>query len=303
MSDPLAHGAAIGGPIERPAPPERTARSRGSDALLVLWLPLLFVLAWAISRALGHTPGSNLVYYLGVVGGSMLLLLLLYPLRKRAGFMHAWGATKHWFAVHMVLGIAGPLIVLVHTGFRIGSLNAGVALSCMLVVMLSGVMGRFIYRQIHHGLYGRRATLKEMQILVGLNSIEVRSKLYFAPDVEETLIAFEKFALAPRPRLSEAIWAFLTLGTRGRAVYRRCARSLAVALREHARGRGWDRPKLRRRLGAAKRLARAYVSNTRRVAQFSVYERLFSLWHVLHVPLVYMLVASAIAHVVAVHMY
>jgi hypothetical protein len=34
-----------------------------------------------------------------------------------------------------------------------------------------------------------------------------------------------------------------------------------------------------------------------------MYERLFALWHVLHVPLVYMLVAAAIAHIVAVHMY
>jgi hypothetical protein len=46
-----------------------------------------------------------------------------------------------------------------------------------------------------------------------------------------------------------------------------------------------------------------YMQGVQRVAQFNTYERLFSLWHVLHVPFVYMLVLSAIAHVVAVHMY
>ena len=40
-----------------------------------------------------------------------------------------------------------------------------------------------------------------------------------------------------------------------------------------------------------------------RVAQFSFYERLFALWHVLHLPIFLMMVLSAIAHVLAVHMY
>jgi hypothetical protein len=47
----------------------------------------------------------------------------------------------------------------------------------------------------------------------------------------------------------------------------------------------------------------AYLTGVQRVAQFSGYERLFSLWHILHVPLVWMLVLSAIAHVIAVHAY
>ena len=47
----------------------------------------------------------------------------------------------------------------------------------------------------------------------------------------------------------------------------------------------------------------AYLRTAQRLAQIHVYQRLFSWWHVLHVPLVWMLVATAIAHVIAVHMY
>jgi hypothetical protein len=36
---------------------------------------------------------------------------------------------------------------------------------------------------------------------------------------------------------------------------------------------------------------------------FSAWERLFALWHVAHVPFVYILALSAVAHVVAVHAY
>ena len=48
---------------------------------------------------------------------------------------------------------------------------------------------------------------------------------------------------------------------------------------------------------------RDYLSSVQRAAQFATWERMFSWWHVLHVPLVYMLVLSAIAHVIAVHIY
>jgi hypothetical protein len=82
-----------------------------------------------------------------------------------------------------------------------------------------------------------------------------------------------------------------------------CSRELRRLYKAHAQARGWDQAKLQRRLRAACDLVQTYLRSTREVAQFHTYERLFSLWHVLHVPLVYMLVLSAIAHVVAVHMY
>ena len=40
-----------------------------------------------------------------------------------------------------------------------------------------------------------------------------------------------------------------------------------------------------------------------RVAQYTAYERVFALWHMAHLPFVYLLVISAIVHVIAVHAY
>ena len=40
-----------------------------------------------------------------------------------------------------------------------------------------------------------------------------------------------------------------------------------------------------------------------RVAQFSTYERVFALWHLLHLPFVYLLLITALFHVFAVHAY
>jgi len=45
------------------------------------------------------------------------------------------------------------------------------------------------------------------------------------------------------------------------------------------------------------------LQTMRRALEFDAYERLFSLWHVLHLPLFFMLVIAGIVHVIAVHVY
>ena len=119
-------------------------------------------------------PGERLFdfgYNLGLAGGLMMLVLLLYPLRKRVKFFSKMGALPTWFKWHMVLGILGPLTIIFHSTYHVyipfihptGSPNAAVAMLCMLLVSGSGTFGRFFYTKIHHGLYGRQATVNELQ--------------------------------------------------------------------------------------------------------------------------------------------
>ena len=64
-----------------------------------------------------------------------------------------------------------------------------------------------------------------------------------------------------------------------------------------------------RRAGArpAARRPTGYIDDrlaaTRRVVEFAAFERLFSLWHALHLPLFLMLLIAGVVHVVAVHVY
>jgi len=276
---------------------------RASHWLFAAGVGLLVFFAWLIGRWGGFEPGSKTGYNLGLIGGIMMLVLFLYPLRKHFRFMHGLGPAKYWFALHMAMGILGPLFILAHSRFQVGSVNAGVALGSMCLVAGSGIIGRFIYTKIHHGLYGRRASLEEMRAQAGLDSREVQSKLFFAPKVEAALNRFEAIALKTHTNPLAGAWAFAMLWLRGWRTYADCTRELRRLYKAHARQDKWDRAKFERRLQAANHLVRVYLASTREVAHFNTYERLFSLWHVLHVPLVYMLVLSAIAHVVAVHMY
>ena len=53
----------------------------------------------------------------------------------------------------------------------------------------------------------------------------------------------------------------------------------------------------------ASKLVLKYLHAVTRVAQFTAYERLFSLWHVAHIPFVYLLVICAVVHVISVYAY
>lgn len=276
------------------APPPRR-RGRMLAALSIL---AVGAAAWLATGGAAHRPGAGLTYALGVVGGSMMLLLLLYPLRKRLPVLHRLGALKHWFHLHMLCGICGPALILLHSGFRVGSLNAMVALSCMVLVAASGLVGRFIYRQIHHGLYGRRATQREAEEALARDLAALGPMIRDMPAVKAEIDRFgEAAARHPHGPAARAMH-FMALGSRRRAARRRLHRALVAS----AAAQGHD-------AGARARLERlcATADETllalQRTAQFAAYERLFALWHVLHVPFVYMLAISAVVHVVAVHAY
>jgi hypothetical protein len=274
-----------------------------SDLTLYAVLALLVFGAWQFSRLGYFKAGDDIGYGLGVAGGTMLLLLFTYPLRKYARFAHGWGKVKWWFVVHMVLGIGGPLLILLHSTFELKSLNATVALFSMLIVAGSGVVGRFLYVRIHRDLQGERSNLKELQGAAGLAGGEMKLRLRFAPEVAERLLAFEADAMAGAAGRAAVLSRLVLLPIRQRIVFNASVRELSGRLRALARERRWSKDQYRRRRRQAVELTGRYLRSIVRVAQFTAYERLFALWHVLHIPFVYLLVLTAAFHVFAVHAY
>ena len=210
---------------------------------------------------------------------------------------------KWWLVVHMLLGIGGPLAILLHSTFRVGSLNAAVALYTMLAVATSGVVGRFLYARVNRGLHGEKASLRDLQKRAGLEEAEARSRLRFAPSVEERLASFEQHELRAQANWPTYLRQVFVLPVQQWWTYRACASELrtvlgALALRHH-----WKRADAVKRLKYSRRLVDQYLNAVVRVAQYNAYAKLFSLWHVVHVPFIYLLVVSAVIHVVAVHAY
>ena len=278
--------------------PRTSRKPSGLGRLCLVASVALFVwVGWKVAHGNYYTPRSDLGYYLGLIGTLMMLALLGYPLRKYVRCMNRWGDLKHWFRLHMFLGIVGPTLVVFHSTFQVRSLNAAVAVGSMLLVVVSGLIGRYLYVKIHFELYGRRATLQKLQEQFSGSSESAKSRLHFAQRVEHWLQRFESRSIETERRFPFSLLWFLTLGMRRKIVEFRCARELRRIMRKRRI------PEFPNGAPQARHLVATYLKGVQRVGQFSMYERIFSLWHVLHIPLIYILAASTVAHVIAVYMY
>ncbi|MGB1091885.1 MAG: hypothetical protein ACPGYX_07160, partial [Oceanobacter sp.] len=132
---------------------------------------------WQLRDASYLNPEEGAGYWIGILGGSCMLALLLYPVRKHWQVMRNWGPLKHWFRAHMLLGILGPSLILFHSNFGLGSTNSNVALFCMLLVAGSGLVGRYLYTRIHYGLYGQRASVSELASLLSEQQAELAQQV------------------------------------------------------------------------------------------------------------------------------
>ena len=261
-------------------------------------------------------PGEELFdlgYNLGLAGGLMMLILLLYPLRKRVRLFNKLGALPTWFKWHMVLGILGPLTIIFHSTYHVyipfihptGSPNAAVAMLCMLLVSGSGTFGRMFYTKIHHGLYGRQATLNELQAEMEQTE-DVQSMFNFAPSVEKALEEFRARSEKYSKESSYNFIQFIKVGYQAASLSRSLPKELHLTMQAQAKQYDFDDAQLAnmevKYLDYQEKI-KSFLEAVRDAAQFHTYERLFSWWHVFHIPLVYMMVFSAFYHVYAVHAY
>jgi len=248
-------------------------------------------------------PNDGLGYWRGIVGGSLMLFLLLYPAGKKSTILRRLGVVKHWFRIHMIFGLVGPLLILYHCNFSVDAINSTVALYSMVAVAISGIIGRYFYTRIHRGLYGKRANIEELREDItdatenshGLAAILPKfiSELH---TVSANLIGDEYTrSISMRHCLS---WVVKYYVVRLR---------LYLLINQELRAQTASSQAMNSNAKNLRKTANAYAAKQvglmRQVAQLALYERLFSLWHVFHMPLFLLLVASALVHVLAVHMY
>ena len=86
-------------------------------------------------------------------------------------------------------------------------------------------------------------------------------------------------------------------------IYYTLMRGIKKGIKRRAIDKQWNRAYQKEMIHGVRETLLTYTSTIRKVAELKLYERLFSLWHVLHLPLFVMLVVSGIVHVIAVHMY
>ncbi len=308
---PAAKGAAAPGAPPAAAPARRsTAKQQEleepSEFWPILWGVLITVLiVWGMNARLERyiTPQRGIGYWLGIVGGSMMLFLLLYSARKRAFWLRWMGGIPAWFQIHMVLGVIGPLLVLFHSNFHLGATNSNVALICMLLVAGSGVVGRYIYTRMHSKMDGSQETLEELQAVAEKIRAQ-NTTITFLPGLLAAIEREEQRLVAPAPSLPGRMLQFFTAASRSALARWRLHRMIKRAVARAVEHESENISRHARRISmVARRYASRRLDTARRVAEFRLYARLFSLWHVLHIPLFFMLLIAGIVHVIAVNVY
>jgi len=265
----------------------------------------IFLISMAVVLYFGWTQRSDNYlsaetgagYLLGIVGGSLMIILLLYPLSKRVSLLTRWIPVRYWFGVHMLFGIIGPVMILFHSNFHLGSTNSTIALVSMLLVAGSGLVGRYIYTHIHHGLYGSRITLNELKQETENNHVELLNMYDMDAVLNSRLKKMEDKVLQSHAGLTTSLLHVVSLAINAHRLKRKVMNLV---------NESYDKSDNDKILSDRKTVALSvnrYTLALRKTAAFRVYERLFSLWHILHLPLFFMMIITAVIHIFAVHMY
>lgn len=118
-------------------------------AILITALYLLVVFTTR-----GIPPASELFGHgIGIVGFLLMLMTeTLYSLRKRSRSIK-WGKMSTWLQMHIFMGLVGPYMVLLHTSWKFNGL-AGVTTLLTVIIVVSGLVGRYIFTRIPRTLDG-----------------------------------------------------------------------------------------------------------------------------------------------------
>jgi hypothetical protein len=94
----------------------------------------------------GHPFG----HWLGAIGATLMLMTeVLYSVRKRTNWLNGAGPVRNWLSFHIFTGLVGPFLVLMHTGLVFRGI-AGITALLTLIVVASGFVGRYVYRNAPH---------------------------------------------------------------------------------------------------------------------------------------------------------
>lgn len=225
----------------------------------------------------------------GWVALTMFVFLWLYPLRKRFRWLAWSGPIFEWFHFHLLAGLAILPLVAIHASWRFHGL-IGFGFYSMVLVVLSGVVGRYIYVRIPRGKSGleldREQLAKQRQGLVR----KISAATGLSPEELERMLMTGHGGDGPK-------------GV-GRTLLRMLTNDLdrwklERAFKSRLRNRPGARAGLdRRTLRETRELARREILLTQQVEMLEATQRVFAYWHVVHRPVSVTALVVVLIHVV-----
>jgi hypothetical protein len=262
--------------------------------LFSVFIAAVLLLAWSERDEYWYNAEDGIGYAFGIIGSTMMLLLLLYPARKYWKPMRYTFKVHHWFRLHMIFGVLGPCFILLHSNFNLGSLNSSIALFSMLLVAGSGLIGRYVYQKLHRGLYGEQIQFADLDS----DYQKVKSHFiylsFYSSDVQDLLLCLEKKLTQRVVSINDSLWAhgkIKTLRRQSLLSFQNIPKNFGATDEEN--------------IEISKNIEywNAGLLSLDKMASYALFTRLFSLWHVFHLPIFFMMIIAAIVHIFVVHIY
>jgi len=226
----------------------------------------------------------------GIIAFLFFLFIWLYPVRKRFPKLAFTGPVCRWLDLHVVAGLLIPLLVATHAAWRFTGV-IGLGYGAMVLVCISGVVGRYLYVRIPRSRTGLELSLEEVQAerVTLLGQITRETGL-----TAETVSA----TLEPKsPPKSGGIGAALAHMVADDFARRRAARRLLDECKRSGRDGAAPRPAVLRRVV---RLARQQMALDQQVRMLDATHRVFRFWHAAHRPVALAALLAVVIHVVVV---
>ncbi len=225
-------------------------------------------------------PSGIFGHGLGIMGTFLIFFgVTIYIARKRYGFLARFIRLKYLLEFHIFLCVLGPIMILFHTSFKFGGI-VSVAFWSMVAVVLSGVIGRFIYIQIPRTIEGRELSLQELKSIRSEMTEELKQKTALSADYLENLIETvkEERSTVGVANILQRYWED-----------RKTIRDIRKQLKE----KNIDR---KERTQIVKTI-RKEISLDNKIKRLHTMQRLFKYWHVAHLPFALIMLIIVILHV------
>jgi len=271
----------------------RNGRWLKISALLAAALIALYIF---VPLPAQHFGSSWLGYTLGVIGALLILWLTMLGVRKRAITPGRW-SLKAWTSAHVYLGLLLIVVGTLHSGFAFGWNVHTLAWALMMLVIISGMFGIWVYATLPRALsdnrYDEDGAITEKQMVEALRSIDRQIHDAAQPlDSEAAMLVNRSLEEDP---FAGTFWNRLT----GRYP-RDATRAASSGLRQMRayKPRVADDPI--EKVDALLTRKEAMLARMRRHLKLKSW---LQAWLYVHVPVTFALIAALSAHVVSVFFY
>lgn len=236
-------------------------------------------------------PAGYIGQSAGLLAIAIFIFLWLYPIRKKARWLAWTGSVARWLDVHVLAALALPLLVAIHSAWRFEGL-IGLGFWSMMVVWVSGIVGRYLYARIPRGKAGIELTLEE----IGTRRQQLLEQIATSTglDLQQIERALDTGrALDERPGIA---------GTLLRLVSDDLARRRAARRFRHLYEKSGPRRRKQDRqvFTWVLRLAKREMALTQQGRMLDATHAVFRWWHVLHRPVAIAALLAVLVHVAVV---